>query len=48
MEQKKKRMFDYFKKHGGIARFSSIIKAGFHSDTLHPSPNCNGTEFDKN
>ena len=34
MEQKKKRMFDYFKKHGGIARFSSIMKAGFHPDTL--------------
>ncbi|GBD98115.1 hypothetical protein BMS3Abin07_00123 [bacterium BMS3Abin07] len=34
MEQKTKRMIDYFKKHDGIARFSSIIKAGFHPDTL--------------
>ncbi len=34
MKQKTEKMFNYFKKHGGIARFSSIIKAGFHSDTL--------------
>jgi predicted transcriptional regulator of viral defense system len=34
MEQKTKRVVDYFKKHGGIVRFSSIIKAGFHPDTL--------------
>ena len=34
MEQKTERMLDYFKKHGGIARFSSIIKSGFHPDTL--------------
>jgi len=34
MEQKTKRVLDYFKKHGGIVRFSSIIKAGFHPDTL--------------
>ena len=34
MEQNTKRLLNYFKKHGGIARFSSIIKAGFHSDTL--------------
>jgi len=35
MEQKTERMLDYFKKHGGIARFSSIIKSGFHPDTLN-------------
>lgn len=34
MEQNTKKMLNYFKKHGGIVRFSSIIKAGFHSDTL--------------
>lgn len=34
MEQKTERMLGYFKKHGGIARFSSIIKSGFHPDTL--------------
>jgi len=34
MEQKTKRALDYFKEHGGIVRFSSIIKAGFHPDTL--------------
>ena len=34
MEQKTQRMLDYFEKHGGIVRFSSIIKAGFHPDTL--------------
>ena len=35
MEQKTERMLGYFKKHGGIARFSSIIKSGFHPDTLN-------------
>ena len=34
MKRKTERMLDYFKKHGGIARFSSIIKSGFHPDTL--------------
>lgn len=34
MEQKTKRMLSYFKKQGGIARFSSILKARFHPDTL--------------
>jgi len=34
MEQKTKRILDYFKKHGGVARFSSIIKSGFHPDML--------------
>jgi predicted transcriptional regulator of viral defense system len=34
MEQKTKKMLGYFKKHGGIARFSSILKAGFHPDSL--------------
>jgi predicted transcriptional regulator of viral defense system len=34
MKQKTKQMLEYFKKHGGIIRFSSIIKAGFHPDTL--------------
>ncbi|MCK5358738.1 MAG: type IV toxin-antitoxin system AbiEi family antitoxin domain-containing protein [Elusimicrobiales bacterium] len=35
MRQNTQRMLSYFKRHGGIARFSSIIKSGFHSDTLH-------------
>jgi len=39
MEQKTERMLDYFKKHGGIARFSSIIKSGFHPDTLNAFEN---------
>jgi len=34
MGQKTKRMLSYFKKHGGIVRFSSIMKVGFHPDTL--------------
>ena len=34
MEQNIKKMLNYFKKHGGVVRFSSIIKAGFHPDTL--------------
>lgn len=34
MEQKTKSMLDYFKKHGGIVRFSSLLNAGFHPDSL--------------
>ena len=34
MEQKAERLLNYFKTHGGIARFSSIIKSEFHPDTL--------------
>jgi predicted transcriptional regulator of viral defense system len=34
MEQKTNRILDYFKEHNGIARFSSIIKAGFHPDMI--------------
>lgn len=34
MNQKIQKIIDYFKKHGGIVRFSSILKAGFHPDIL--------------
>lgn len=34
MEQNSKKMIDYFEKRGGIVRFSSLLKAGFHPDTL--------------
>lgn len=34
MKQNTERMFSYFKNHNGIVRFSSVIKSGFHSDTL--------------
>ena len=27
-------ILDYFKKNGGIVRFSSLLKAGFHPDSL--------------
>ncbi len=35
MKQNNQRMLNYFKTHSGTARFSSIIKSGFHSDTLY-------------
>ena len=35
MNQNTQKMLNYFKEYGGIARFSSIIKSGFHSDTLN-------------
>jgi predicted transcriptional regulator of viral defense system len=34
MEKNTEGMLNYFKKHGGVVRFSAIIKAGFHPDTL--------------
>lgn len=34
MDAKKDTIIEYLRKHGGIARFSSIRRAGFHSDTL--------------
>jgi len=34
MKSKKNKIIDFFHKHGGIARFSSIRKAGFHPDFL--------------
>ena len=34
MKSNKSKIFDFFRKHGGIARFSSIRKAGFHPDFL--------------
>lgn len=34
MEPKKETIIEYLQKHGGVARFSSIRKAGFHSDSL--------------
>ena len=34
MEAKKDTIIEYLKEHGGIARFSSIRKAGFHPDSL--------------
>jgi len=34
MEQKMTKILDYFKKNGGIIRFSSLLKAGFHPDSL--------------
>lgn len=34
MEAKKDTIIEYLRQHGGIARFSSIRRAGFHPDTL--------------
>ena len=34
MKSKTDKILVYFRNHGGIARFSAIRKAGFHSDTL--------------
>jgi len=34
MKTKKQELINFFKKNKGMIRFSSIIKAGFHSDTL--------------
>lgn len=35
MRQKRRDLIPYFKTHGGIVRFSSILKAGFHPDELN-------------
>ena len=34
MTSKAQQLISFFKKHGGIARFAVILKAGFHSDSL--------------
>ncbi|MBU1044233.1 MAG: transcriptional regulator [Candidatus Omnitrophica bacterium] len=34
MESKTNKIIEYFKSHGGVARFSSIRKAGFHPDMI--------------
>ena len=31
---KSKSLTDFFQEHGGVARFSAILKAGFHADSL--------------
>ena len=35
MQNKTQKIISYFKSHGGVVRFSSILKAGFHPDSLH-------------
>ena len=35
MQNKTQKIISYFKNHGGVVRFSSILKAGFHPDSLH-------------
>lgn len=35
MQDKMQKIINYFKTHGGVVRFSSIQKAGFHSDILY-------------
>ena len=34
MQKKTQEIINYLKNHGGVARFSSILKAGFHPDSL--------------
>lgn len=34
MQQRTQKIINYFRNHGGITRFSSILKAGFHPDVL--------------
>lgn len=34
MQEKTQKIINYFQNHGGVARFSSILKAGFHPDVL--------------
>ncbi len=34
MKKKSQGMINYFKSHGGVVRFSSVLKAGFHPDSL--------------
>jgi predicted transcriptional regulator of viral defense system len=34
MNTKTAELLNYFQNHGGTARFSTVLKAGFHSDTL--------------
>ncbi len=39
MEAKTDKIIEYFKSHGGVARFSSIRKAGFHPDMIKKNEN---------
>ena len=34
MQKKTQEIINYLKNHGGVARFSSLLKAGFHPDSL--------------
>ena len=34
MQRKKEELIKFFQRHGGVVRFSVIVKAGFHSDSL--------------
>jgi len=34
MKNKTQEMINYFKGHGGVVRFSSVLRAGFHPDSL--------------
>lgn len=34
MQERTQKIINYFQSHGGVARFSSILKAGFHPDVL--------------
>lgn len=34
MPTKAQQLIEYFKKYGGVARFTAILKAGFHSDSI--------------
>ena len=34
MQERRQKIISYFQNHGGVARFSSILKAGFHPDVL--------------
>lgn len=34
MQKRKQELVSFFKSHGGVARFSAILKNGFHSDSL--------------
>lgn len=34
MKKKSQELINYFKSHGGVVRFSSVLKAGFHPDSL--------------
>jgi hypothetical protein len=34
MPDRKQELVSFLKRNGGIARFSAILKAGFHSDSL--------------
>lgn len=34
MKTRKQELINFFQRHGGVARFSAILKAGFHPDSL--------------